>query len=248
MALTLRRPPSSGDSHSSARSSEGREERKYPLPAARAALLTAWLDARLPRDPQYPVGVVTSCYYDTANLDSYQESADGEFAKQKLRLRWYGDPVDPYAGVWLELKSRAGARSEKQRFRYPSSGVPNQLGLIIPEREELTRRLRDLTGFAAMPIEPTLQPTALIRYRRIRWQSSDSSVRASLDTNVQTSNPRGAPIWLSVPNGSVLELKSSGDLPPQLAHLARLGLRRTAHSKYALAVEALYGGESARAG
>ncbi|MDE2966710.1 MAG: polyphosphate polymerase domain-containing protein [Chloroflexota bacterium] len=248
MPLTLRRSQSAGET----RSSDWREERKYPLPAARAGLLTAWLDARLPRDPQYAEGVVTSCYYDTANLDAYQESADGEFAKQKLRLRWYGDPVDPYAGVWLELKSRDGARSVKQRVRYPSSGAPNQLGLIIPEREELARRLRDLADFTGRPLEPTLQPTlqptALIRYRRIRWQAADGSVRASLDTEVQASNPRGAPIWLPVPDGSVFELKSRGDLPPQLAQLARLGLRRTAHSKYALAVELLYGGESARAG
>ncbi|MCY3572123.1 MAG: polyphosphate polymerase domain-containing protein [Chloroflexi bacterium] len=244
MALTLRRP----DTRNQITKADSREERKYPLPAARAALLTAWLDARLPRDSQYPLGVITSCYYDTPELDSYQESADGEFAKQKLRLRWYGDPVDPYAGVWLELKSRDGARSTKQRVRYPSTGVPNQLGLIIPERDELVRRLRDLTGVATLPLEPTVIPTALIRYQRIRWQSADGSVRASLDTDVRTSNPRGAPVWLPVPNGSVLELKSTGDLPTQLAHLGRLGLRRTAHSKYALAVETLYGGESARAG
>ncbi len=244
MALTLRRPQTSGQ----ARASDWREERKYPLPAARAGLLTAWLDARLPRDPQYPLGVVTSCYYDTPQLDSYQDSADGEFAKQKLRLRWYGDPVDPYAGVWLELKSRDGARSVKQRFRYPSSGTPNQMGLIIPEREELASRLHDLTGFAALPIAPTLQPTALIRYERIRWQAADGSVRAALDTNVRTADPRGAPIWLPIRDGSVLELKSEGELPAQMAHLGRLGLRRTAHSKYALAVETLYGGESARAG
>lgn len=244
MALTLLRPRTRGDSDNPSR----REERKYPLPAARAALLTAWLDARLVRDPQHPEGVVTSCYYDTPELDSYQESADGEFAKQKLRLRWYGDPVDPYAGVWLELKSRDGARSTKQRVRYPSSGAPNQLGLIIPERDELVRRLRDLTGFASLTLEPTLQPMALTRYRRVRWQSVDGSVRASLDTDVRASNPRGAPIWLPVPDGAVLELKSAGDLPPQLAHLGRLGLRRTAHSKYALAVERLFGGESARAG
>ena len=244
MALTLRRASTSDDSDDSS----WREERKYPLPAARAALLTAWLDARLPRDPQYPEGVVTSCYYDTANLDSYQESADGEFTKQKLRLRWYGDPVDPYAGVWLEVKSRDGARSTKQRFRYPSTGIPNRLGLIIPDREELARRLRDLTPFTTLPDEPTLQPTALIRYSRIRWQSSAGAVRASLDTDVRTSNPRGAPVWLPVADGSVLELKSSGELPPHVAHLRRLGLRRTAHSKYALAVETLYGGEHAGAG
>ena len=70
MALTLRRVRTPDDPEAPG----GREERKYPLPAARAEMLTAWLDARLPRDSQYPEGVVTSCYYDTPQLDSYQES------------------------------------------------------------------------------------------------------------------------------------------------------------------------------
>jgi hypothetical protein len=244
MALTLPRASATGDSTEI----RSREEWKFPLPAARTGLLTAWLDARFPRDSQYAEGVVTSCYYDTPQLDSYQESADGEFAKQKLRLRWYGDPVDPYAGVWLELKRRDGVRSSKQRFRYVSSGVPNALGLVIPDRDELSKRLRDLAGHSTSPLDPTLQPTALIRYRRIRWQSPDGVLRASLDSELQTADPRGAPIWLPVPDGTVLELKSSGELPPQMAQLRRLGLRRTAHSKYALAVETLYGGEHARAG
>ena len=223
--------------------SESREERKYPLPDARAALLTAWLDARLPRDPQYPVGVITSCYYDTAQLDAYQESVDGEFAKQKLRLRWYGNPIDPFAGVWIELKSRAGASSQKIRARYPISGLANQLGLVLPDRPVLTRWLRDMSELATSSLDPTLQPAAFIRYQRIRWQSPDELLRASLDTQVQAANPRGAPIWLPIPNGSVLELKSTGELPQQIAHLGKLGLRRTAHSKYALAIELLYGGE-----
>ncbi len=219
-----------------------REERKYPLPDARAALLTAWLDARLPRDPQYPLGVITSCYYDTAQLDAYQESVDGEFDKRKLRLRWYGDPVDPYAGVWIELKSRAGARTQKLRAHNPISGIANQLGLVLPDRPELTRLLRDMSEAAASSIDPTVEPVAFIRYQRIRWQSRDGVLRASLDTQVRAANPRGAPVWLPVPNGSVLELKSSGELPLYVSHLGKLGLRRSAHSKYALAVELLYGG------
>ena len=239
MAVTLPRPRSSAPSSAS----ESREERKYPLPDARAALLTAWLDARLPRDPQYPLGVNTSCYYDTAQLDAYQESVDGEFAKQKLRLRWYGDPIDPYAGVWIELKSRAGASSQKFRARYSITGLANPLGLVLPDRPELARCLRDMSELATSLLDPTLEPAAFIRYQRIRWESPDGLMRASLDTQVRAANPRGAPIWLPVPHGSVLELKSTGELPQQIAHLGKLGLRRTAHSKYALAIELLYGGE-----
>ena len=244
MTLTLRRQEAADPAVSSeSTQSDSREERKYPVPTARVAFLTAWLDARLPRDPQFPTGVITSCYYDSASLDAYQESADGELRKQKLRLRWYGDPVDPYAGAWLELKSRDGVRSLKQRVRVPSTGEPNRLGLIIPEREELNRRLRDLGDFPELGLASTLQPTALIRYRRIRWRSSDGLVRASLDSDVRAANPRGAPIWLPIPDGSVVELKSDGDLSPQLNHMRRLGLRRTAHSKYALAIELLSGAD-----
>lgn len=237
MALMLRHATASG----AGSPAQQREERKYPLPSVRSALLTAWIDARLSRDAQYPEGVITSCYYDTAQHESYQESLDGEFAKQKLRLRWYGDPVDRYAGVWLELKSRIGARSVKQRLRIPVHGDPDRFGLVIPSSEELTRRLRELSEFAHAPLDPTLQPTVLVRYRRIRWQSSDGSLRASLDTDVRAGNPQAAPIWLPIADGSVLELKSREELPPQIAHLKRLGLRRTAHSKYALALERLYG-------
>ena len=240
MSVTLPRPTRRMSSPPSG-SDGSREERKYPLPDARAALLTAWLDARLPRDPQHPLGVITSCYYDTAQLDSYQESVDGEFGKQKLRLRWYGDPVDPYAGVWIELKSRAGMRTQKLRARYPISGIANQLGLVLPDRPELARWLRNMSEAAASSIDPTVEPVAFVRYQRIRWQSPDGLLRASLDTQVRAASTRGAPVWLPVPDGAVLELKTSGELPLHVAHLGKLGLHRSAHSKYALAIELLYG-------
>ncbi len=215
---------------------------------ARARLIEAWLDARLPRDPRFPEGVITSCYYDSISLDAYQESVDGELLKQKLRLRWYGEPIDRYAGVWLELKSRDGARSFKHRVRAPIEGNESSLGLVIPDQQTLRRQLRELETLVGQRFAPTLQPTAIVRYRRIRWQTTDGSLRASLDTDVRVAAPQGLPIWLPLPDGGVLELKSAGELPPQAAHLGRLGLRRSAHSKYALAVERLYGGERARVG
>ena len=49
--------------------------------------------------------------------------------------------------------------------------------------------------------------------------------------------PRRGSAWLQAPDGAVLELKSAGPLPARLQGLERLGLRREAHSKYAIAVE-----------
>lgn len=222
--------------------SDTREERKYPIADARAALFRAWLNSRLRPDPQYPDGVITSCYFDTPSLDAYWDSADGQLAKHKLRLRWYGDPIDPFAGAWLELKSRDGAISYKQRLRFASQGQPLGEGLFLPHRETLADVMQTLDPSAA----PSFEPIALVRYRRERWRDQASGLRVSLDTSVRIAPPRPGPAWRPLPRGAVLELKSSGPLPPRLRGLGRLGLNRTAHSKYALAVEQLLGGVRAR--
>lgn len=222
--------------------SDTREERKYPISDARAPLFRAWLNARLRPDPQYPDGMITSCYFDTPALDAYWDSADGQLAKHKLRLRWYGDPIDPFAGAWLELKSRDGAVSFKQRVRFAARGRELGEGIFLPERDTLTE--------VAQRLEPsvpaTLDATALVRYRRERWRDRASGLRVSLDTAVRSAPPRPGPAWRPLPRGAVLELKSAGPLPPRLRGLGRFGLHRTAHSKYALAVEHLLGSVRAR--
>ncbi len=222
--------------------SDTREERKYPVSDARAGMLRAWLNARLRPDSQYPTGVITSCYFDTPALEAYWDSADGQMSKHKLRLRWYGDPIEPLAGAWLELKSRDGAVSFKQRLRLAAQGQALGEGIFLPDRDtlsELAQRLDPSTP-------PSFEPMALVRYRRERWRERGSGLRVSLDTEVRIAPPRPGPAWRPLPGGAVLELKSSGPLPPQLKSLGRLGLRRTAHSKYALAVEQLLGGVRAR--
>lgn len=211
-----------------------REERKYPLPEARADLLAAWISVRCVPDPEYPSGVISSCYYDNASLDSYWSAADGFWDKTKLRLRWYGEPVEAGSEAWLELKQRAGMRGSKLRLRLRvDDGPALSEGIRLPTREQLSRALRELGA----PAAPTLEPTVLIRYQRRRWQDAVSGLRVSLDTRVRAAPPqRGLP-WRAIPSGAVLELKSAGPLPPRLHGLERLKLRRAAHSKYALAVE-----------
>ena len=96
MALQTR--PQPADAADRRARSSTREERKYPVAEARAALIAAWISARVPPDRDYPRGTITSCYYDTPSLDAYWEAADGFWGKTKLRLRWYDDPVDAEAG------------------------------------------------------------------------------------------------------------------------------------------------------
>ena len=73
------------------------------------------------------MGQVNSLYFDTPDLDQHQRSDSGEFNKDKIRIRWYGEEYDPHraderrprptgrSAVWLERKSRGGFASTKQR-------------------------------------------------------------------------------------------------------------------------------------
>ena len=238
MALQTR--PQPADAADRRARSSTREERKYPVAEARAALIAAWISARVPPDRDYPRGTITSCYYDTASLDAYWEAADGFWGKTKLRLRWYDDPVEAEAGAggahsaWLELKHREGGVGSKQRLHLSIDDGPMLgPGIRLPRRDQLTEALRELGA----PAAPTVEPVALVRYERRRWADLGSGLRVSLDTRVRAAAPRPGLVWRPVPDGAVLELKSAGPLPARLDGLARLGLRRAAHSKYAAAVE-----------
>ena len=70
-------------------------------------------------DNEYPEGLVSSLYFDTADLDQYIRSASGDLKKDKVRIRWY-DELDDYqetVPVFIELKKRQGFASSKQRQR-----------------------------------------------------------------------------------------------------------------------------------
>ena len=74
-------------------------------------------------DSEYPEGQVNSLYFDTFDLDQYVRSASGDFKKDKVRLRWYDEISNQHetVPVFLELKSRQGFASSKQRERLPVS-------------------------------------------------------------------------------------------------------------------------------
>ena len=229
-------PPSTRavDSPPAAAERPQREERKYPLAEGRVELLAAWIGARIAPDPEYPRGVITSCYYDSASLDAYWDAADGFWGKAKLRLRWYGQPVAAEDGCWLEIKQREGATGRKLRLHLDvEQGQVLTEGVRLPGRGQLADGLRELGA----PAAPTLEPTVVIRYERRRWADAASGLRVSIDARVRAGEPRRGLTWLAVPDGAVLELKSTGPLPARLRGLERLGLRREAHSKYAMAVE-----------
>ncbi len=226
-----------------------RVERKYVLPQPRTRSAGAWLRHACRPAPQYATGAVSSCYFDTPNLDAYYESADGSLDKAKVRLRWYDDPLSPAADAagrdagaemtaFLELKGRRGAESWKRRIpiTLPRAGAHGGALPVAPSPAQLTDLLARL-GYAA---PAPLRPVVLVRYQRARFVEPVTGTRVSLDHDVSVAAPwdRGAPP-LRLPE-AVVELKGDGEaLPCRLSALGRFAQPWSSSSKYAAAVEAL---------
>ncbi len=117
-------------------------------------------------DREYPEGQVNSLYFDTPDLDQYMRSVSGEFKKDKVRIRWYNEirSSQRLAPVFLELKSRQGFASSKQRQRFIVSAQylePPHLSAGIVDKTIL---VDTLAGFGHYPELP-LRPIIVISYR-----------------------------------------------------------------------------------
>lgn len=217
-----------------------RLEQKIPIDGRRLGLVRAWLAHRCVPAADYPAGLVSSCYYDTRDLDEYFASFDGDFEKNKVRLRWYGTlPADGEATAFIELKSKLGAHTTKQRIPLTLRAellAEGRFSQAVPQHL-LARHLLAF-GYVA-PID--LRPIAVITYHRYRFVEPQSQMRLSLDSDIRA--------WLACDNGSaysmplrtsVLELKGQRiEIPPRLRGLRRFGPIWSGYSKYANAVETL---------
>ena len=217
-----------------------RIERKFLVNPNRIGLVRAWLAHTCRPAPDYPAGQVTSCYYDTPDMDEYFASFDGDLDKHKVRLRWYDSlPQSGEVTAFLELKSKHGAETTKRRapLTVPASVLAEEGFAAALPRETLTRYL---LGFGhRAPLD--LRPTVVVTYRRYRFVEPHSRMTLSLDSNIRAwlagDLCRWPPISLQA---AVLELKGRDiELPPRLRGLGRFGPVWTAYSKYGAAVEAL---------
>lgn len=218
---------------------EPRHELKYAGPAGRAEQARAFLARLCPPDPQYPANVVHSVYFDSSRLAFYHDKANGQYLKEKLRLRWY-EPVTGGGSsgtAWLEVKARVGTRGYKWRKAVAFAGI----GPAGPDESALALLLREHLG-------TVLRPSVWLEYRRDRFVVPDGSARVSLDQDVvmrwasSVLAPRRPPAALPF---FVVEVKGEYPEPPAWLSTA-IGrfARATAFSKYGLCVDHARGGFS----
>lgn len=193
-----------------------RSEAKYRVPRAAALTLTRTLNERLA--PHHFSGeganrlpdadhYVTTVYFDTPGYAHLRAAEASPRNNVKLRAREYYDlhrglielATSPEAivryqpWVWFELKTRAGARTEKQRARIPKRAVPWLFATGALDVEQLdsttdSEALHTIVEYCQGLPEP-LSASCLVNYRRLSWQSTDETLRVTMDFGLSVFQP-----------------------------------------------------------
>jgi len=219
-----------------------RFERKFYIIPQNIDLAYALLRQFCRPDNEYPHGRINSLYFDTPDLDQHERSASGEFNKDKVRIRWYGEyeTLPEIVTVFLELKSRRGFASSKKREKFQVSSEAlrvNRLRAGIIDRKVLGNTVAGFGHFTQQPLRPIIT----ISYSRYRFTEIFSGVRVSLDYDIRSTfvaqgfgnGERELPL-----RGAVIEVKGpTMELPTTLRRMKLLDTDWSRFSKYSHCID-----------
>jgi len=206
-----------------------RFERKYYLIPRDVGLAYGLLRNICRVAGEYPSEQINSLYFDTPDLEQYERSYDGDYYKDKVRIRWYSE--DSYTSgrhaIFVELKSRQGFSSIKRRFKLKG---------IIPR----TLLMNLLARFGYFPTI-MLVPIIKISYWRYRFSEISTSQRISLDCHIRSTIVKPGlgndERDLKLP-GAVMEMKGQTmELPIPLRQAKMLDTDWTRFSKYSACLD-----------
>ena len=219
-----------------------RIERKFFVLPKNIGLAYGLLQHVCRLDREYPSEQINSLYFDTADLDQHEKSSSGDYRKDKVRIRWYGEDEDLNGrqAVFLELKSRRGFASTKQRLKLevPAENLaPHHLGKGIVARTLLADTLARFGYFSPEPLQPVIR----ISYWRYRFTEMLTGMRVALDCYIRStmiipgSGNGEHELDLS---GGVVEVKGTSiELPITLRHMKFLDLDWSRFSKYSSCID-----------
>jgi hypothetical protein len=217
-----------------------RTETKFLLTHDRQGTLLNWLRDHFkgdihgcPADGSY---IVTSLYFDDRCWTAYRQKIDGEYYKQKIRLRSYSHSLEAsdVLASFIERKMRIQQFYHKNRSR-----ITNAESLDIAVNGLTSQSRRQL----GIPELPELMARILVRYRRWAFEDSVMGLRINIDSElefaVHPSKNFGPLKWTRFDSPSVVELKCIGGMrfPHLELKMAEHGARNAKFSKYAHAIQ-----------
>jgi hypothetical protein len=219
-----------------------RIERKFFIQPENIGFAYALLCQLCKPDYFYPFEQINSLYFDTLDLSQHARSLEGEFRKDKIRIRWYRtlDHYDEEVPVFIELKSREGFTGSKQRkmVSVPCRHLEREYlhdGII--SKTDLITTLAGYNYFPDAPVYPVIE----ISYRRYRFIELLTGMRVSLDYNIQSTMINrvfgNGEKELKVAGG-VIEVKGDTmELPVTLRQMKLLDIDWSRFSKYSLCLD-----------
>ena len=220
-----------------------RIERKFYVTPNQVSIAYGLLRQVCRPDGEYPTGLVNSLYFDTFDLDEHQKSMSGDFRKDKVRIRWYGDSGSPdgVRTIYVELKSKQGFAGTKQRLKMEVPAycltMPHLARGIVPS----ALLSNTLSSFGHFPSK-LLYPVVRITYWRYRFTEALTGQRVALDCQIRSTMMRPRPgngekeLELA---GAVIEIKGTSiELPATLKRIGILDVDWSQFSKYSACIDA----------
>ncbi|MCP4424174.1 MAG: VTC domain-containing protein [Chloroflexi bacterium] len=190
----------------------------------------------------YPARQVNNLYLDTPHLNSFNANQAGISARQKLRLRWYGDAgAATTVNPTLELKLKENLLGDKKQ---------QILNCVVDWQRPYSHILQTIHNAAGPEwgqwLDAAAQPILINWYRREYFATYDGAIRATLDyaqaaydqrMSARPNFERPSPL----PNLVVIEMKAVPDDGERLqAAMAHFPIPRSRNSKYVNGIAAAW--------
>ena len=165
---------------------------------------------------------INSIYLDTLNFDFAKDNINGVSRRKKIRFRWYNDD---YSKIYLEEKN-------KQNF-FVKKITSKAIDFV--NKKDLVENLKGyFLNLNKIHNNFNYQFVLQTNYLRSYWISNDKKIRATIDTNINTSPINNLNQRLEL-NETILELKfstSNEKFFRNLFNQNNFNLRSKKYSKY----------------
>ena len=165
---------------------------------------------------------ISSIYLDTLNFDFAKDNINGVSKRKKIRFRWYNND---YSKIYLEEKN-------KQNF-FVKKNISKAIDFV--DNKDLVHNLKEyFLNSNKIHNNFNYQFVLQTNYLRSYWISNDKKIRATIDTNINTSPVNNLNQRLEL-NETILELKFSPSNEKFFRNLFiqnNFNLRSKKYSKY----------------